>query len=176
VPIPETEAASIRGASRGAAADREARADPREARCSVAKYEGMFLIDNSRVKPDPESCVGAVNELLGKHRANVVRTDRWDERKLAFEMRKQKRATYVLSHFEMEPKEVVELRRDVSLNENFLRALVLRHDDGFPKFMTGAEYEALRPKREDDERMDDRRGDEGDRRRPREDEAPEEMG
>jgi PTH1 family peptidyl-tRNA hydrolase len=174
-PTPETEAASIRGASRGADSGREARADPSQARSSVAKYEGMFLIDNSRVKPDPESCVGAVNEILGKHKANVVRTDRWDERKLAYEIRKQKRATYVLSHFEMELAEVVELRRDLSLNENFLRALVLRQEEGFPKFMTGAEYEALRPKREDDDRIDDRR-DDGERRRGRGDEEiPEDL-
>jgi peptidyl-tRNA hydrolase, PTH1 family len=173
-PTPETEAASIRGASRGADSGREARADPIKARSSVAKYEGMFLIDNSRVKPDPEACVGAVNELLGKHKANVVRTDRWDERKLAYEIRKQKRATYVLSHFEMELAEVVELRRDLSLNENFLRALVLRQEEGFPKFMTGAEYEALRPKREDDDRLDDRR-DDGERRRPRDEEIPEDI-
>ena len=79
----------------------------------MAKYEGMFLIDNSRVKPEPEACVGVVNELLGKHRANVVRTDRWDERKLAYEIKKQKRATYVLSHFEMEPGKIQELRRDL---------------------------------------------------------------
>jgi PTH1 family peptidyl-tRNA hydrolase len=176
VPIPGTEAASNRGASRGAASGREARADPIRARSSVAKYEGMFLIDNSRVKPDPESCVGAVNDLLGRHRANVVRTDRWDERKLAYEINKQKRATYVLSHFELEPKEVIELRRDVNLNENFLRALILRIEGEFPKFLTGAEYEALRPKREDDDRGDDRR-EEGDRRRPpRDEDIPEDLG
>jgi PTH1 family peptidyl-tRNA hydrolase len=175
VPISGTEAASIRGASRGAASGREVRADPIQERSSVAKYEGMFLIDNSRVKPDPESCVAVVNDLLAKHRAKVARTDRWDERKLAYEIRKQKRATYVLSHFEVELNEVVELRRDLSLNEDFLRALILGVDDEFPKFLTGAEYEALRPKREDDDRMDDRR-DDGDRRRaPRDEDVPEEL-
>jgi PTH1 family peptidyl-tRNA hydrolase len=183
-PIPGTEAASIRGASRGADSGREVRADPIQERSSVAKYEGMFLIDNSRVKPDPESCVGAVNELLGRHQAKVARTDRWDERKLAYEIRKQKRATYVLSHFELEHKEIVELRRDVSLNENFLRALILRIEEDFPKFMTGAEYELLRPKREDDDRMDDRGREDGDRDRdrdrdrrrpPRDEDVPEEL-
>jgi ribosomal protein S6 len=149
------------------------------ARSSVAKYEGMFLIDNSRVKPDPEACVGVVNDLLGRHRANVVRTDRWDERKLAYEVRKQKRATYVLSHFEMEPAKLQELRRDLDLNEDVLRSLVERIETEFPKFLTGAEYEALRPKREDDDRGDDRRDrdrEDGDRRRgPREEEIPDEL-
>jgi PTH1 family peptidyl-tRNA hydrolase len=173
-PIPGTGTASSRGARRGAEPDRGARADSIEKRSSVAKYEGMFLIDNSRVKLDPEACVGTVNELLAKHAANVVRTDRWDERKLAYEVNKQKRATYVLSHFEMEPQAVIELRRDVNLNEDFLRALVLRIEEDFPKFMTGPEYEALRPARDDEERSDDRRDD--DRRRPPRDEATTEEG
>lgn len=174
VPIPETGSADGRGVRRGADPDREARADPIEARCSVARYEGMFLIDNSRVKLDPEACVGAVNDVLTKHRASVARTDKWDERKLAYEIRKQKRATYVLSHFEMEPREVVELRHDVGLNEDFLRALVRRIEGEFPKFMTGAEYEALRPARDEEDRPDDRRDDGERRRAPRDEPSPEE--
>ena len=35
-------------------------------------------------------------------------------------------------------------------------------EDEFPKFLNDAEYESLRPKREEDDRMDDRR-DDGDR-------------
>jgi peptidyl-tRNA hydrolase, PTH1 family len=173
-PASGTGDASIRGASRGADLGREARADPK-VRSSVAKYEGMFLLDNSRVKPDPESCVGAVNDLLGKHKATVVRTDRWGERKLAYEIRKQKRATYVLSHFEMDQTAYGELRHDVSLNENFLRALITRVTEDFPKFLTNAEYEALRPKREDDDRMDDRRDDGERRRSSREEDIPEDL-
>jgi PTH1 family peptidyl-tRNA hydrolase len=176
VPIPGTEVTGVSGASREVPSGREARADAIEnARSSVAKYEGMFLIDNSRVKPDPESCVGVVNDLLGKHKGRVVRTDRWDERKLAYEINKQKRATYVLSHFEMEPGEVQDLRRDLSLNEDVMRSLIQRVQDEFPKFMTGAEYEALKPKRDEDERGDERR-DDGERRRPpREEDIPEEL-
>jgi PTH1 family peptidyl-tRNA hydrolase len=178
VGVPGTEEASDRGASRGAPSGRETRADAIEkTRSSVAKYEGMFLIDNSRVKPDPESCVGVVNDLLGRHKATVVRTDRWDERKLAYEIKKQKRATYVLSHFEMEPGKVQDLRRDLDLNEDVLRSLVERIETEFPKFLTGAEYEALRPKREEDDRMDDRRDrEDGDRRRGQRDEdIPEDL-
>ena len=117
--------------------------------------------------------MGVVNDLLGRHQGKVVRTDRWDERKLAYEIRKQKRATYVLSHFEMEPEKITELRRDLDLNEDVLRALVQRIEEAeFPKFLTGAEYEAMRPKRDEEEE----RRDDGDRRRPqRDEEVPEDM-
>jgi peptidyl-tRNA hydrolase, PTH1 family len=172
-PIPGTEDLPVRGVSRRKPSGRETRADENHVRCSVAKYEGMFLIDNSRVKPDPEACVGVVNDLLGRHQGKVVRTDRWDERKLAYEIRKQKRATYVLSHFEMEPEKITDLRRDLDLNEDVLRSLVHRMEADFPKFLTGAEYEAMRPKRDEEEE----RRDDGERRRPqRDEEVPEDLG
>lgn len=121
------------------------------------KYEGMFLLDNSKVKVDPAECVGVVTEMLKKYQANVVKIERWDERKLAYEIRKQKRATYVLAHFEMPPERPADLRHDVSLNENFLRALVTNVGDEFPPFLTAAEYEAMRPKKEEEPVDDGRR-------------------
>jgi hypothetical protein len=97
VPIPGTEDLPVRGVSRRKPSGRETRADVNHARCSVAKYEGMFLIDNSRVKPEPEACVGVVNDLLGRHQGKVVRTDRWDERKLAYEISRSARPTCCLT-------------------------------------------------------------------------------
>lgn len=114
------------------------------------KYEGMFLLDNSRVKVDAAECVAVVSEMLKKHQGEVVRVERWDERKLAYEIRNQKRATYVLAHFKMPPDKPGELRHDVNLNEDFLRILVTNVGEEFPPFLTAAEYEAMRPKKEEE--------------------------
>ncbi len=144
----------------------------------MAKYEGLFLLDNSRVKADAPESTGCVTEVLKKHNATVAKIDRWDERKLAFEIKKQKRGSYVLTHFEMDAKEMEELRRAVALNEDILRSLILRVEtEAFPTFMTASEYEALRPKREEDDRIDEGgRRDDGERRgRGREEEVIDEL-
>jgi PTH1 family peptidyl-tRNA hydrolase len=174
-PIRGTGGTGIRGERHAGPPGRGAREDfiP-QGRSSVAKYEGMFLLDNSRVKPEAAESTGAVTELLKKHGAEVVKIDRWDERKLAYEVKKQKRGTFVLSHFEADPAVMPELRHDVNLNESVLRALILRVDEDFPAWMSAAEYEALRPKREDDDRGEEGgRRYEGDRgRRSNRDEEP----
>ncbi len=143
----------------------------------MAKYEGLFLLDNSRVKPDAPESTGVINEVLKKHGASVVKIDRWDERKLAYEIKGQKRGSYVLTHFEMDAKAMTDLRAAVSLNEDILRSLILHIEEEFPTFMTASQYEALRPKREDDERSDEGgRRDDGDRgRRNRDEEALDEL-
>ena len=118
------------------------------------KYEGMFLLDNSKVKPDVAECVAAVSEAITKHGGTIVRAERWDERKLAYEIRKQKRGTYVLAHFEADPTKVAAIRNDVNLNENFLRSMVIRCGEDFPTFLTAADYEAMRPRREEEPAAD----------------------
>jgi ribosomal protein S6 len=134
----------------------------------LGNYEGMFLLDNSRVKADAAECVNVVSEILKKHHGEIVRIERWDERKLAYEIRNQKRATYILAHFKMAPEKPGELRHDVNLNENFLRILVTNVGEEFPPFLTAAEYEAMRPKKEE-EPQDDMGG--GGRRRRRDDDG-----
>jgi small subunit ribosomal protein S6 len=131
----------------------------------VNKYEAMFVLDNSKVKPEPSECVALVDEILKKHDAKNARVERWDERKLAYEIKGQKRGTYILAHFEMDPAKPSGLRHDLSLNENFLRAMVFAVGEEFAPFMTAAEYEALRPKKEEEPPADEgrrrRRDDDG---------------
>lgn len=119
------------------------------------KYEGMFLLDNSKVKPDAAECAAVVSDAIKKHGGNVVRADRWDERKLAYEIRKQKRGTYVLAHFEADSANVAQIRNDVNLSENFLRTMIMRCGDTFPAFLTATDYEAMRPRREEEPPMGD---------------------
>jgi small subunit ribosomal protein S6 len=138
----------------------------------VHNYEGMFLLDNSKVKADAAECVGVVTEMLKKHQGEVVRVERWDERKLAYEIRGQKRATYILAHFKMAPEKPGELRHDVNLNESFLRILVQNVGEEFPPFLTAAEYEAMRPKKEEEPPED--MGGGGGRRRRRDDDGMDE--
>jgi ribosomal protein S6 len=116
--------------------------DPRK------KYEAMFLLDNATATAETSQGVGIVTDLLSKHGANIVKVGVWDERKLAYPIAGQKRGTYVLAHFELEPRSVAQVTHDVNIAENILRAMVTAVDGEFPVFRTHAEMEALRPRRD----------------------------
>jgi small subunit ribosomal protein S6 len=70
-----------------------------------------------------------IRGILSRQGAEVLGITRWDERKLAYPVGKQKRGTYVLSFFALAgPAGLVEVERDCQLADEILRVLIVRAD------------------------------------------------
>jgi small subunit ribosomal protein S6 len=119
---------------------------------ALNKYEGMFLLDNGKIKSEVQKGIDAIAEVLKKHNANVVKIGKWDERKLAYEIRNQKRGTYVLAHFEAPPEAIDEIKNEMNLSEIISRHLLVRLRTKFPPFMTAQEIDAAFGQKEGRER------------------------
>lgn len=89
-------------------------------------YEGMFLVDPALASSDWEGISNAVKSMLDKAGAEVVSLEKWDERKLAYEINGKSRGTYILSYFNAEPARVNGIEKSVQLSEQIMRVLVLR--------------------------------------------------
>jgi small subunit ribosomal protein S6 len=98
-------------------------------------YEGMFLLDSGRAGKDWDGARGEVEALLTKHGAEVRRSGRWDERKLAYEIKGHRRATYMLAYFDAPGDAIGAIRRDCVLSDLVLRNLILvrRPDHPIPE-------------------------------------------
>jgi ribosomal protein S6 len=140
---------------------------------TLKKYEAMFLLNNAKATAETAQGVTIVSDLLKKHGAEIAKVGVWDERKLAYPIENQKRGTYVLAHFTLDPAHVGNVTHEVNINEDVMRALVTALEEEFPTFRTYAEMEALRPKRDplvetrrrrDDELDEDDMGDRGEGR------------
>jgi small subunit ribosomal protein S6 len=93
----------------------------------LKRYEGMFLFDNTNVHQWPEMDA-EVRRLCERIGANLQVCVKFDERKLAFEIKGRKRGTYVLTYFDADANRIADLERDARLSELILRMLVLRAD------------------------------------------------
>ena len=93
-------------------------------------YEAMFVIDSARAKEDypkaEQECLGCIT----RHGGKIVKSVKFDDRKLCFEIGKSKRAAFILAHFEAEGDAIRKIERQAQLNENILRVLVLVDEDG----------------------------------------------
>jgi small subunit ribosomal protein S6 len=89
-------------------------------------YEGMFLVDAGN--PDFEASTAPIRTVLDRSDAEVLSSKPWDERRLAYEISGRKRALYVLTYFKLDPSKMPELERDIELNEDLIRAMILRRD------------------------------------------------
>jgi len=94
----------------------------------IRVYEAMFLVD-SGLAASWDDLARQLGGILTRHGAEVIGLTRWDERKLAYPVGKQKRGTYALAFFTLaNGAAVAEIERDCQLSEQILRTLVLRAD------------------------------------------------
>ena len=98
-------------------------------------YEGMFLVDPTMYAADSEAVETTVKGLLEKHGAKIVQFERWDERKLAYEIKGHGRGVYLLAHFEMPGINVDAVRRETRIIECILRQMIIRLEDDIPTYL-----------------------------------------
>lgn len=91
-------------------------------------YEAMFLIDSAEAAKDWDGIIDLVTKMLNKIDAQIISLKKWDERPLAYSIKRCSRGTYILSYFKAEGPRITELERDVLLSERVMRALILRID------------------------------------------------
>ncbi len=89
------------------------------------KYEGMFLIDNTYANKDWDAVVKGVHEILQKHNAEIISTEKWGERKLAYKIKGQKRGTYLLIRFSAPTGAITPIKQGCTLSEFILRSLIV---------------------------------------------------
>jgi small subunit ribosomal protein S6 len=91
-------------------------------------YEGMFLIDSAEAAKDWEGILELIKRILTKGDCEIVSVRKWDERALAYPIKKYTRGTYILTYFRTDGKKNHEIERDVQLSERIIRVLILRAD------------------------------------------------
>ena len=95
---------------------------------TTALYEGLFLFNIQEIDGDVNVALDALKEILSRAEAEVITLSKWDERKLAYEMKGQKRGLFLLTHFNARPGQIANIERDVNLSEQLLRCLIVKGD------------------------------------------------
>lgn len=91
-------------------------------------YEAMFLVDSALAASDWEGINATINKILKKANVKVLYMEKWDERKLAYDIRRVSRGTYILCYFKAPGSVINQIERDVQLSEKIMRVLILRAD------------------------------------------------
>jgi small subunit ribosomal protein S6 len=114
---------------------------------SVNQYEGMFLLPGS-AGTDVEAAIKLVRGIIERHEGKVLVIKKWDERKLAYELVKQKRGLFILAYFNAPGSALVAISRDVELSDQVLRVLLTRADYLNQEEMAAVEPQPIQPREE----------------------------
>jgi small subunit ribosomal protein S6 len=91
-------------------------------------YEGMFLIDSAEAAKDWDGINDFITKILTKAEAEIVSIRKWDERPLAYPIKRVVRGTYILVYFKVNGPKVHDIERDVLLSERIMRVMILKGD------------------------------------------------
>ena len=91
----------------------------------TSTYEGIFLFPQAVIS-DMQAAVDHVNSILDRADAEVVAMQKWDERRLAYDIASNKRGLYILTYFKSDRSRIPGIERDCNLSELMLRSMILR--------------------------------------------------
>jgi small subunit ribosomal protein S6 len=107
----------------------------------------MFLIGPAATQEN-EGGLKLARQILERHEAKILVLKKWDERKLMYEIKRQKRGTYVISYFTAAPSAIVGIERDVKLSEDVLRVMVTDAAHLNADEMNAVEPQPIQPREE----------------------------
>ncbi len=91
-------------------------------------YEAMFILDSNRFSRDPDGISGQLAETIQKFGGEILVSRLWEERRLAYPIKGQRKGTYWLIYFRLDALQLATFRRECEINETLLRYLFLKVD------------------------------------------------
>lgn len=91
-------------------------------------YEGLFLLRQEAVTVDFQGCVDFLRHVFDRANAEVLVLRRWEERRLAYDIRGQRRGVFLLAYFKAAGPQLANIERDCRLSDQILRTLVIKAD------------------------------------------------
>jgi small subunit ribosomal protein S6 len=114
---------------------------------SINTYEAMFLLGAGHAT-DMDAALKLVRGIVEKHEGKVIVLKKWDERKLAYEIRGEKRGLYIVAFFTAPSPAVASITRDVELSDEVLRVMITKADHLNAEEMAAVEPQPIIPREE----------------------------
>ena len=89
-------------------------------------YETMLILRPTLDKDAVEAAVAKIGEMVTKEKGEVVRTDHWGKRKLAYPIKKEVIGYYCLLYFKGEGKEVGKLEAALKIFDPVIRFMTIQ--------------------------------------------------
>jgi small subunit ribosomal protein S6 len=117
-------------------------------------YEGLFLFDSNKYARDANKLTTDLHGYIESRDGEILASRLWNEQKLAYPIKGQRKGTYWLAYFRLDSSHLSEISRDLKLNEAVLRNLVIKLDPRLVDAMVAhAKGEVLEPEASDDDAM-----------------------
>ena len=94
----------------------------------LGKYESMIILapnlSSEEIEKENQKILDLINELGGE----IVKTDIWGKKQLAYEIMKFREGYYIINYFNLNTQKTSEIERLYRLNEKIIRHKIIKLD------------------------------------------------
>lgn len=90
------------------------------------KYEAIVIFKGDLTEDELEKEYSKVEDAIKKHEGRIEKFEKWSKKKLAYAIKKFREGFFLCLTFDALPESIVPLRELFKLNNNILRAQILR--------------------------------------------------
>jgi len=94
----------------------------------MAFYENIFITRQELGDKEINNTIKNYKKILEKYKANLVDTELWGLRNLAYKIEKNKKGRYIVLKIDGNGQAIQELERNMRIDENIIRYLSLKTD------------------------------------------------
>ena len=95
----------------------------------MALYEHVFLARQDLSQAQVDALAATATEIVEANQGKVTKTESWGLKNLAYKIKRNRKAHFVLLNIEAPAGTVAELERQTSINEDVIRWLTVRVDE-----------------------------------------------
>lgn len=95
----------------------------------MRNYELVFIVAPTIEDENVQAVVDKVDDWIQSDDGKVIKVDHWGRRQLAYSIQKCTEGTYVLLNIQLKPDALDELERNLKLDVNIIRYLLVRTEE-----------------------------------------------
>ena len=96
---------------------------------AVPLYEHVFLARQDLSQAQVDALAATATEIVENNQGKVTKTETWGLKNLAYKIKRNRKAHFVLLNFEASGAAVAELERQTQINEDVIRYVTIRVDE-----------------------------------------------
>ena len=95
----------------------------------MALYEHVFLARQDLSQAQVDALAAAATEIVEPNQGKVTKTETWGLKNLAYKIKRNRKAHFVMLNIEASGDVVAELERQTQINEDIIRYVTIRVDE-----------------------------------------------
>lgn len=95
----------------------------------MRRYETVVIVPVDLPDDEITGLIDRYRSIITNHKGMAIKVEKWGKRKLAYEIRKHNKGFYVLIDFAGQSATIVELERNLKIDDKILKFMTVKKDD-----------------------------------------------